>query len=152
WYARSGAEITRAYPELAPLGPALTAAGVTDATLDGEIVVFDASGRPSFTALAERMHVRETGRARQLAASLPVMYMICAALAANGTDISGVPYAQRREWLESMGPRLGGTGRWVVPPRFTDGEATVAAATEMALEGVVAKRITSTYRPGLRSL
>ena len=41
--------------------------------------------------------------------------------------------------------------RWAVPPQFTDGEATVEAARELALEGVVAKRLSSTYRPGARS-
>src|SRR5262249_42111905 len=66
-YARSAAEITMAYPELAGLGELLAAAGVTDAILDGEIVVLDEQRRPSFMALAERMHVREPAKARQLA-------------------------------------------------------------------------------------
>jgi bifunctional non-homologous end joining protein LigD len=150
-YARSGAEITKAYPELSALGRALGEAGITDAVLDGEIVLLDSDGRPSFVALAERMHVRESGRAQQLSATLPVSYMIFDVLAANGTDICAVPYAQRREWLESLAPRIGDFGRWVVPPRFSDGEATVEAARSLALEGVVAKRLTSPYRPGVRS-
>ena len=66
-YARSGAEITQAYPELHGLAAALAENGITDAVLDGEIVSLDADGRPSFVALAERMHVREPGRARALA-------------------------------------------------------------------------------------
>src|SRR5438477_11167211 len=65
-HARSGAEITIAYPELATLGSA-----VGDAVLDGEIVALDDRGRPSFTLLAERMHVRDAGRAHRLAASQP---------------------------------------------------------------------------------
>jgi bifunctional non-homologous end joining protein LigD len=39
----------------------------------------------------------------------------------------------------------------VVPPTFADGPATLAASKELALEGVVAKRVSSTYRPGIRS-
>ena len=151
WFARSGAEITKAYPELAGIREALAASGIIDAVLDGEVVVLDGSGRPSFMALAERMHVREAGRARALAATLPVSYMVFDVLAANGTDIRGVPYAQRRELLESVAGRLGETGRWIVPPRFTDGPATLDAARELTLEGVVAKRLQSTYRPGVRS-
>jgi bifunctional non-homologous end joining protein LigD len=151
YYARSGAEITKAYPELAGLRDALAAGGITDAVLDGEIVVLDGSGRPSFAALAERMHVREVGRARQLSAALPTSYMVFDILAANGTDIRGVPYVERRELLESLAPRMGESGRWIVPPRFGDGPATVSAARELSLEGVVAKRLQSTYRPGLRS-
>ena len=151
WYARSGAEITKAYPELNGLREALAGEGIVDAVLDGEIVVLDEHGRPSFMALAERMHVREAGRARQLAANLPVSYMVFDILAANGTDIRGVPYVERRSLLESLAPRLADSGRWIVPPRFTDGEATLAAASELTLEGVVAKRLSSTYRPGVRS-
>jgi bifunctional non-homologous end joining protein LigD len=149
-YARSGADVTKAYPELGQLGPSLADAGVTDAVLDGEIVVLDEAGHPSFMALAERMHVRDTHRAQQLAASLPVNYMIFDVLQANGTDVCPVPYAERREWLESLAERIGG-GRWVVPPVFPDGEATLAVARAESMEGVVAKRLSSAYRPGLRS-
>lgn len=152
FYARSGAEITKAYPELAGLGGALHAAGVSSGVLDGEIVLLGPEGRPSFTALAERMHVREAGRAAQLAATLPVTYMIFDVLRADGLDLGPVPYAQRRQWLEELAPRLDARGgRWVVPPSFDDGAATLAAAHDLALEGVVAKRLGSVYRPGTRS-
>jgi bifunctional non-homologous end joining protein LigD len=150
-YARSGADITNAYPELATLPADLAAAGVTDAVLDGEVVVLDPSGRPSFAVLAERIHVREPRRAGQLAAAYPVSFMIFDVLHANGTDITAVPYQRRREWLESLAPRLASAGPWVVPPRFADGPATLDASRELELEGVVAKRLSSAYRPGTRS-
>jgi bifunctional non-homologous end joining protein LigD len=142
-WARSGAEITIAYPELAPLGRMLE-----DAVLDGEVVVFNDAGRPSFTLLAERMHVRDSGRAARLAATMPVMYMIFDLLRFDGLDLTGRPYAQRREILESLA--LDGS-HWLVPPSLSDGAATRAAAEENSLEGVVAKRVESTYRPGVRS-
>jgi bifunctional non-homologous end joining protein LigD len=142
-YARSGAEITAAYPELAGLIEV-----AADAVLDGEVVVLDPAGRPSFSALAERMHVRDRARASALAASSPVTYMIFDLLALDGTDLTGMPYRQRRQVLEELVP---GGARWLVPPWFTDGPATMAAATEHTLEGVVAKRLDSPYRPGARS-
>jgi bifunctional non-homologous end joining protein LigD len=142
-HARSGAEITAAYPELAPLSTALA-----DAELDGEIVVLDQDGRPSFTALAERMHVREPGRAARLAAAIPVTYLVFDLLRLDGADLTQLPYAQRRARLDGLG--LVGD-RWLAPPSFADGPATLAAARENALEGVVAKRLTSLYRPGVRS-
>jgi bifunctional non-homologous end joining protein LigD len=151
-FARAGTEITIAYPELAGLAAGLADAGVADAVLDGEIVMLDASGKPSFAELSERMHVRDRGRARQLAAAQPVTYMIFDVLAANGTDICAVPYVERRELLDSLAPHLGGAGRWVVPPSFSDGAATLEAAHGMALEGVVAKRLGSAYKPGWRSI
>src|SRR5258706_512420 len=81
----------------------------------------DGAAGPSFVALAERMHVGEAGRDRQLSAALPVTYMIFDVLEANGTDITSVPYVERRECLESLAPSLGDSSRWIVPPRFSDG-------------------------------
>jgi bifunctional non-homologous end joining protein LigD len=141
--ARSGADVTAAYPELAPLGAVLD-----HAVLDGEIVALDEAGRPSFTVLAERMHVREAGRAARLAAVRPVTYMIFDLLALDGLDVTGRSYADRRAALEDLDLSA---VRWLVPPRFDDGDATLAAADEYALEGVVAKRLAAPYRPGTRS-
>lgn len=148
-YARSGAVITAAYPELLGLADVLAATGARDALLDGEIVALGADGRPSFTALAERMHVRDAGRAAALAAALPVTYMIFDVLRWHGRDLTAASYAQRRDLLDGL--PLDGYERWLVPPWFDDGPVTEAAAHDLALEGVVAKRLTAPYRPGLRS-
>ena len=142
-FARSGAEITIAYPELAGLG-----GEVSSAVLDGEIVVLDESGRPSFSALAERMHVRAANRAAALAAIKPVTFMIFDVLALYGADLFSRPYQIRRETLDKLGLAA---DHWLAPPMFTDGPATRAAAEEYQLEGLMAKRLTSVYRPGTRS-
>ncbi|WP_346119302.1 non-homologous end-joining DNA ligase [Micromonospora coerulea] len=142
-FARSGVEITAAYPELITL-----AEQVDDALLDGEVVLFNASGQPSFTALAERMHVRDRAKAARLAATVPVTYMIFDLLRLGGEDLIGRSYRERRAALESLGL---GAARWAVPPTFGDGRATYAAAGEHGLEGVMAKRVDSVYRPGVRS-
>ncbi|HEX6500386.1 MAG TPA: non-homologous end-joining DNA ligase [Micromonosporaceae bacterium] len=143
-YARSGAEITVAYPELRSLGTTIG----RDAVLDGEIVLLDPAGHASFALLAERMHVRDAAKATRLAAARPVTYVVFDVLALDGTDLTGQPYAKRRQALESLG--LTGD-RWLVPPVFDDGPATMAASREFGAEGVVAKRLTSPYRPGVRS-
>lgn len=151
-YARSGVEITVAYPELAGLANAvseLDGADGGDIVLDGEVVALDSSGLPSFNALAERMHVREPGRAAQLAASIPVTYMIFDMLKFGGRDLTGQPYHRRRQQLEAL--ELAAP-HWLVPPSFHDGPATMDAAIEHRLEGVVAKRRSATYQPGARSL
>jgi bifunctional non-homologous end joining protein LigD len=141
-FARSGAVVTAAYPEIADLH-------LPEGTLlDGEMVVLDTAGRPSFTSLAERMHVRERARAARLAVSLPVTYMIFDLLFYDGIDYTGLPYLARRERLEEL--ELAGQ-RWMVPPSFGDGRATESAARENHLEGVVAKRTDSVYLPGIRS-
>jgi bifunctional non-homologous end joining protein LigD len=142
-WARSGAEVTRAYPELA--APAAALPG--DTLLDGEVVAL-VDGRPSFTRLGERMHVRDTGKAARLVVTTPITYMAFDLLRISGKDLLTTPYAERRAMLEDLG--LGGPA-WMVPPAFTDGAATSAAARENGLEGVMAKRVGTPYLPGVRS-
>jgi bifunctional non-homologous end joining protein LigD len=146
FFARSGVEITAAYPELAPM-----ATLPSEVVLDGEVVVLDEHGRPSFTALAERMHVRDRIRAARLAAELPVTYMIFDVLVLDRVGLADRPYAERRARLEALSAGDLSGPHWLVPPMFLDGPATMAAARENQLEGVVAKRLSSVYRPGIRS-
>jgi bifunctional non-homologous end joining protein LigD len=141
-YARKGHEITVAYPELA-VGQPVTG----EVVLDGEIVVLDAAGRPSFRDLAERMHVRDATRAASLATTLPVLFMAFDVLRTGRTELVGQAYTQRRLALEALGL----AAPVVVPPTFDDGPATFTASRQSNLEGVVAKRRNSLYRPGLRS-
>lgn len=82
---------------------------------------------------------------------MPARYLLFDILHLDGTDLTGQPYAQRREALESLGlPRDGAV---VVPPcwRDLDGQVLLEVTTDLALEGVVCKRAASTYQPGRRS-
>jgi bifunctional non-homologous end joining protein LigD len=143
---RSGADMTLAYPELAGLGAAL---GGVEAVLDGEVVVLGADGRPSFEALAPRMHVKSAAKAHPLAASVPVTYIVFDVLALGDRPTVSLPYTSRRELLEDLNP----TGpHWQLAPAITGGGADfLEASRRMEFEGVVAKRLTSLYRPGQRS-
>lgn len=143
--ARSGLDITASYPELRGLGEQL---GSTQALLDGEIVAMR-DGRPSFAALQGRMHVGNAAQARRLAEQQPVTYLVFDLLHLEGRPTIGLPYAQRRELLESL--ELDGP-RWQLTPSFPgDGALILRAATDQRLEGLVAKRSTSRYHPGRRS-
>jgi bifunctional non-homologous end joining protein LigD len=138
-HSRRGNDITTAYPELAALaGPA--------ATLDGEIVAFVA-GQPSFQALQERMHVRRAADAQRLAEKTPVTFMAFDLLALDGADLTGLPLRERREQLE----RYAGENAITVSPSFDDADATEQVARSSGLEGVMAKRTGSRYRPGIRT-
>jgi bifunctional non-homologous end joining protein LigD len=140
--ARSESNVTVAFPELLGLGELLP-----DAMLDGEVVAM-VDGRPSFRALAERMHVQDRRKAERLAASRPVVLMIFDILRLNGVALLDRPLAERRATLERL--ELHGAA-WQVPPAYDDGPALLAATREQGLEGVVSKRRTSTYQPGVRS-
>jgi bifunctional non-homologous end joining protein LigD len=143
--SRKGTDITVRYPEVARLPAALAG---HDAVVDGEIVAMDDQGRPDFGALQNRMH-RTGPEVPRLAAAKPVTYLVIDLLAGDGEDLLPRPYAERRERLDALG--LAGH-RWVATPWFAGGGADVLAASEEnGLEGVVAKRLVSPYRPGVRS-
>ena len=143
-WARSGTDVTVRYPELNRLPTAL---GGHDAVVDGEVVALDARGRPDFGALQGRMH-RTGPEVRRMAAATPVTYLVFDLLAWDGESLLASPYAQRRERLEALG--VAGE-RWVPTPWFRGGGAAVLAASrDNGLEGVVAKRLDSPYRPGVR--
>jgi len=140
--SRNGNDVTASYPELATLaGP------YDDLLLDGEVVAFD-QGRPSFAALAERMHVKDARKAERLAASRPVTYVVFDLLRLFDQDLTGQRWSDRRALLD----RLSLTGPHVqVPPVYDDGAHLLAATAEQGLEGVVSKRRAATYAPGRRS-
>jgi bifunctional non-homologous end joining protein LigD len=145
--ARSGADITGAYPELQALGPAL---GTVAAVLDGEIVALDAGGRPDFERLQPRMGLSGSpSRAARAAAVTPAHLMLFDAMVLDGDDLTARPWTERREALVSLG--LAGPN-WSVPAALVGRSAQALEATRAAnLEGVVCKRLSSRYEPGVRS-
>ncbi|MEU7695410.1 non-homologous end-joining DNA ligase [Microbispora hainanensis] len=144
--SRNGKNVTVAYPELAGLA---AATGGHAVVLDGEIVAFDQQGRPSFEALQPRMHQRDPLKIRQLLGTTPVTYLLFDVLHVDAATTIALPYTERRSRLEDLvrtGPH------WAVPPYYTGcGEHALADSRRLGLEGVVAKRLTSPYRPGRRS-
>lgn len=143
--SRSDRDITHDYPELRGLNTAL---GSRSAILDGEIIAFDANGRPSFQALQPRIHAHGAS-ARRLAAETPVTFMLFDLLWLDGHSLVDLPYAQRRERLEAL--ELDGA-HWQTPPsHYGEGRALLRATADQHLEGIVAKRFDAPYRPGQRS-
>jgi bifunctional non-homologous end joining protein LigD len=141
--SRNGNDVTAAYPELRPLNSAL---GSHRALLDGEIVAFDADGKPSFQQLQMRMHVRGESAVRRHAQDSPVTYMIFDLLWLDGHSLMALPYSERRARLEQLG--LSGA-RWQVPESFVgEGTALLAATRERGIEGVIGKRLDARYVTG----
>ena len=140
--SRGGNDVTAAYPELAPIADLYA-----DALLDAEIVAFE-DGRPSFSALAERMHVRNPKKALTLSRIRPVTLMVFDLLRLFGSDLTGQPWRARRELLERLALD---TPRWQTPPTYDDGQELLDATADQGLEGVVSKKRTSTYVAGRRS-
>jgi bifunctional non-homologous end joining protein LigD len=144
--SRRGEDLTARYPELAPLGAAL---GGRSATLDGEIVAIGDDGRPSFQRLQRRMGVTAPLTVARRVSETPVTFIAFDLLELDGEDLRTRPYEERRELL--LGLELAAE-RWQTPRHhLDDGPALLEAAKRQGLEGVVAKRLGSAYRPGSRS-
>jgi bifunctional non-homologous end joining protein LigD len=138
-------DITDAYPEVRGLVGAL---GMHEAVLDGEIVAFDDSGRPSFERLQRRMHVTSPSAIRRYQSSMPVVYAIFDLLYLDGRSLMELPYRERRARLESL--ELKGPA-WRVPANHPgEGKLLLDATAKQGLEGIVAKRLDSRYEPGRR--
>ena len=140
--SRAENDVTVSFPELEGLG-----AAYEDVLLDGEVVALD-GGRPSFGALAERMHVKDRRKAERLAATRPVTLMVFDLLRLFGADLTTQPWTARRELLERLD--LGGR-HWQVPPVYDDGHELWDATRDNGLEGIVSKRRTSLYAVSRRS-
>jgi bifunctional non-homologous end joining protein LigD len=125
--SRRGRNITPLLRELAPLPDGLM--------LDGELVAWDA-GLPSFPRLCRRLLHGERG--------IPVTYLVFDVLYVDGESAMLLPYCQRRALLDEL--ELSGPA-WHTPAVFEDGEALYEVVCEQGLEGVVAKRLASSYRP-----
>jgi bifunctional non-homologous end joining protein LigD len=146
-HSRNLLDITPRYPELARLNRALSH---HRAILDGEVVALDAEGKPSFGALQRRMHVTAESTVRRLARETPVTYVIFDLLWLDGHSLMDLPYEERRARLADL--QLDDGERWRVPDYVVGHGAQLLAATEQqGLEGVIAKRLDSTYEPGRRS-
>ena len=134
--SRNGHDMTPRYPELQALSDAVE----RPVLLDGEIVCLDDDGKPDFAAL----WFRSRG-----ASAPPVCFMAFDVLQQDDRVLLDEPYRERRRVLEDMelfGPH------WCTPEsRVGEGEALFATTKEMGLEGVVAKRLDSKYRAGIRS-
>ena len=146
--SRKGRDETAAYPDVVE---PLSRLDVHDAVLDGEIVVTDASGRPDFGLLQNRINLSRPADVERAAGTWPAQLMVFDVLELDGQSLLRRPYAERRAILDGLG--LGDLGARVhVPPEF-HGDLTAARATsrELRLEGVVAKRVDSVYQPGRRA-
>ncbi len=137
--SRNGTAMQQTYPELAALPESLAA---LSAIVDGEIVVLDEQGRPSFSLLQPRM-MAGAKSASTLARSAPITLFAFDLIYYNGYDLRDVPLTERKRVLaEILKPRT--------LVRFSEnfvgnGKELLAAARQTGLEGIVAKRALSRY-------
>ena len=144
--SRNRLDISNRYPELWPLGDVF---GSRSVMLDGEVIALDEAERPSFSRLQRRMHVRDMGAVRRLMGEVPVYFVIFDVLWLDGKSLIERAWTERRDRLEEL--TLSGPAWLPSPAHIGEGAGVLAAAKQMKLEGIVAKKLDSPYRPGVRS-
>ena len=143
--SRRGLDLTPAFPEIVS---GLAAQAVQTMIIDGEIVAYDAEGRPSFNALQNRAQAKT---AQEIAAGQrqsPVTLVCFDLLHFAGINLRDHAYVDRRRYLMQC----------LLPYEHIqlihssgDAETLYTAAIEHGFEGIVAKRRDSPYRAGKRS-
>jgi DNA ligase D-like protein (predicted ligase) len=132
--SRNQKDLTRDYPTIVS---AILAAPQPKFILDGEIVALDKSGRPSFQALQHR----------KMSSTVCAFYAFDV-LSVGDESVMGKPLKARRQTLRSL---IAGTGILQSEPLPGAVDHIEHEIRRLGLEGAVAKRDDSVYKPGERS-
>jgi bifunctional non-homologous end joining protein LigD len=136
--------VDRSGGDLLPLVPELAQLPIPDgAVLDGEIVVCDSRGRPSYDLMAARLGPKAAKRGfGPTFVAFDLLYL-------DHRPLLTRSLLDRRRHLLELGLR----GRAIGVPAHldADGEPFLDVVAEYGLEGIVAKRKTSAYLPGTRT-
>lgn len=139
--SRAGNDATARYPELTGF------AQPHPTILDGEIVALDEANRPSFERLQQRMNLSSPAHILNAVDAVPISYIVFDVLYENGPLIER-PWTERRARV----PELALEPPFVrSEPVDHDPSELWRFVTERGIEGIMAKRLASPYRPGQRS-
>lgn len=139
--SRDERDVTGRFPEFVHL-----AGQMHDGLLDAEIVILD-GGVPSSAALARRLRATDQRRVSRAAGRAGAL-LVFDILRLYGVPLLNRSLRDRRSTLERVGVD---TARHVtLSPVYDDGLALLTATKRQHLPGVVAKRVDSPYRPGVR--
>ena len=140
---RNGNDYTGVFPEIAR---AVKALPFDECIIDGEVVVLDPQGKPSFSRLQQRGRLTSTLDVRRAAVELPATFFAFDLLAFEDFDVRPLPLVRRKELVLEALPKLG-------PLRALDhierdGDAFLEQVTALGLEGIIAKKADAPYRSG----
>jgi bifunctional non-homologous end joining protein LigD len=135
--SRNGIDWTH---KVGPVVAALARLRLSGAWVDGELIVTDPNGRSDFSLL---QHILEQGRLEELQfCAFDLLYW-------NGEDLRGLPLSQRKVHLDAAFAKLPSTGIIRLADQIhSDSAALIARVCNQHLEGLIAKKIDSTYSGG----
>src|SRR4051812_5466497 len=130
--SRRSEDYTQRFPGVARALP--SALKSPDFVVDGEVCALDEEGRPSFSAM------------QQGKPETPIVYFVFDLLELDGEPLVDLPLSRRRDRLEELLDSANRTVR--LSQTFDDGHALAEVVKDRQLEGIMAKRAESHYRPG----
>ena len=143
---RNGNDYTGVFPEIAR---AVKALPVDSCIIDGEVIVADEKGLPSFSLLQRRGTLSSPLDVKHAAVELPSTFYAFDMIAFEDFDLRSLPLLKRKEFLAEVVPKLG-------PVRVLDhvereGVAFLDQVAALGLEGIIAKKADEPYRKGRSS-
>jgi bifunctional non-homologous end joining protein LigD len=138
--SRNHNDLTARFSELRALSKSVKA---KHAILDGEVVVLDEQGRPSFSLMQQRTGLRSHGRQTTPKGDLPILYFVFDLIYLDGYDLRRVPLAERKRLLREV---VSDSEMVRYSDHFAgNGSALFNVAKEKGLEGIIAKKANSCY-------
>ncbi|MBI2970164.1 MAG: DNA ligase D [Gammaproteobacteria bacterium] len=138
--SRNSNDFTAVFPDIAEV---LAALPYDDFLLDGEVVVHDAEGLPSFAGLQQRGRLTREADISRAAVQWPATLYAFDLLSFGEYDLRQIPLFKRKQLLAELLPTVG-------PIRLSEhieksGEAMFEQLKSLGLEGIVGKRKDSPY-------
>jgi len=138
--SRNHNDLTARFSELRALSKSVKARQVI---LDGEVVVLDDQGRPSFSLMQQRTGLRSHGRQTMPNGDLPILYFVFDLIYLDGYDLRRVPLAERKRLLREV---VSDSEMVRYSDHFAgNGTALFNVAKQKGLEGIIAKKANSCY-------
>lgn len=148
---RNGKDKAEQFPEIVDALSALASKKKKAFVLDGEIVALIGGEAGRFQELQSRMHVRESHMIARHRSSSPAALILFDIIAADDDVLLREPWTKRRaRLLREIGKSTSDQIR-ITESIEGDGEKMLALARKQGWEGIIAKRVDSTYEPGHRS-
>jgi bifunctional non-homologous end joining protein LigD len=148
---RNGKDKAAQFPEVVAALKKLASQTKRAFLLDGEIVAL-IDGKPArFQELQSRMHVKEPRLIERLSTSTPAALVLFDILVDDDDALIAKPWTERRARLLKLVGKRTAPHLWVTESIEGDGKKMLERARRQGWEGIIAKRIDSTYEPGKRS-
>lgn len=137
-WGKKGQEITSHYPFLSTINPGTSFPFL----LDGEMVLLNPEGKPSFPHL---MQYHLSRKKKQVPPGYRLSYMVFDLLMVEGEWLTKQPLSERQSLLKK---NIHTTDEITIVPSFVEGTLLYQATKEHGVEGIVAKRSQSLYLAG----